>query len=435
MWFFIALAPRSTIIPSPELICDYKTYLASIGWLFVLATSFVAFMHFILTKIKNVPPFLFSPMAQFAIVVLFAFPLGYGAMIRNVVWSTPVEFWRDISIKAPGKARGHNNLGVALSEEGRFAEAIPCYLKAISLDRFYSDPWSNLAVAYSVQKKEDKAISALKQAIKIFPHYPEAYNNLGTLMIKKKNYDAAEKILQTALKLRPYYGKAFYNLGRLYNDKGEIEKAWEHFKKATEGDLDTTEGFFTYGQMSLKLKKFDHAIKAFSMALKRGPNMKPKVKLQVLFNLANSHFMLKDYDKAYSMFEYLCKADPGNHRYWYNLGETLYSQEKYEPATKVFKKLTQPPFNFAQACFRLAHSLEKINEIDEAKQVLNNILDAKNAPENFKKMAQTELGRLNIQQRINKGNCTLTQKELREAFSSRSPRTTRPQSQAPPTLK
>ena len=41
IWFMICIAPRSSIIPSAELIVDYKTYAASFGWLFVLACGLV----------------------------------------------------------------------------------------------------------------------------------------------------------------------------------------------------------------------------------------------------------------------------------------------------------------------------------------------------------------------------------------------------------
>ncbi|MBU1007568.1 tetratricopeptide repeat protein [Candidatus Dependentiae bacterium] len=417
-WFFIAVSPRSTIIPSPELICDYKTYLASVGWLFIIATSFAASLDWLLQKIKVTKPIVYKPIIQLAACTMLALPIGYGAMNRNVVWSTSVEFWRDISIKAPLKARGHNNLGVALSEENKFDEAIPCYLEAIKLDRHYSDPWSNLAVAYSVKGQTDKAIGALKQAIRIFPNYPEAYNNLGTLMIKKKNYDAAEKILRIAIKLRPYYGKAFYNLGRLYMDQGNMEQAWVNFEKATEGDLDTVEGFYTLGQVGLKLKKFAEAANAFTFALKRGQNVQPKQRDQILFNLANAHFMNKDYDKAQPVFELLCQASPHEHRFLYNLGETLYSKQDYAGAVEVFKKLSRPPFGIAQANFRYANCLEKLNLLPEARSVLQAINNSSSIPEKMKQMAQNEIGRITIQEKINKGNCTLTMKDLRQAFNA-----------------
>jgi hypothetical protein len=46
LWFFIIMAPRTTIIPSPELVCDYKTYLASAGIMFLLAIVLVYMVIF-----------------------------------------------------------------------------------------------------------------------------------------------------------------------------------------------------------------------------------------------------------------------------------------------------------------------------------------------------------------------------------------------------
>jgi len=418
LWFLVCVAPRSSIIPSPELICDYKTYLPSIGWLFVLATVFVAITSFFMKKLKTIPMITYSLIPQIAVIILFAMPLGYAAMSRNTVWSSSVEFWKDISKKAPNKARGHNNLGVALSEAGKFEEAIPCYLEAIRLDRHYSDPWSNLAVAYSVKNETNRAISALKQAIKICPNYPEAYNNLGTLMIKKKNYEAAEKILRIAVKIRPHYGKAYFNLGRLYMDQKKPDLAWQHFKKATEGDLDTTEGFYTLGQISLKMKKYDKAAEAFQASLNRSNPSNIKHRNQISFNLANAYFMDKKLKKALPIFERLCKEEPTDHRYLYNLAETLYSKKEFVKAGKIFGRLASVPFGLAQANFRYANCLEKENRLDDARKALILLMQAKQIPEKMKTMVRREIGRIAIQQKINKGNCTLTMKDLRKAFSA-----------------
>jgi tetratricopeptide (TPR) repeat protein len=419
LWFFVAIAPRSTIIPSPELICDYKTYLSSIGWLFILSTCLVTTMLYIMKAIKSIPTWIHEPVPQAAIAMLLIFPLGYGTMNRNTVWSSSVAFWDDIVKKAPLKARGHNNLGVALSEENKFEEAIPHYLEAIRLDRYYSDPWSNLAVAYSVKNQLDKAISALRQAIKIFPNYPEAYNNLGTLMIRKKKYDAAEKILKMAIKIRPYYGKAFYNLGRLYIDKGEMEKAWESFKKATEGDLDTQAGFYTFGQISLKLKKFDWAAKAFEAALQRGGNAPGPQQTKMIFNLANSYYMCKQYNKAEKFFDYLLKITPNDHRALYNFGETLYSNKKYERACKMFERVVNPPFNLVQANLRYANCLEKLKRFDEAKNALQKMASCTKLPNNLRETARQEIGRISIQKKIDSGSCTLTMNDLKKVFKKK----------------
>jgi tetratricopeptide (TPR) repeat protein len=421
IWFLVAIAPRSTIIPSPELICDYKTYLSSVGWLFVISTALVATVSFLIKSIKNVPSWFYKRSIQFAAVIIFSFPVGYSAMSRNLVWSSSIAFWQDIVKKAPAKARGHNNLGVALSEQNRFEESIPRYLEAIRLDRHYSDPWSNLAVAYSFKGDIDRAIKSLKQAIRIHPNYPEAFNNLGTLLIKKKNYDVAEKALTRAIQLRPYYGKAFYNLGRMYLEKGKDEKAWQYFKRATEGDLDTKEGFYTLAQMSLKLKKYEHAITAFESTLRRGgAALQGKQKEGILFGLANSYFMGKKYNKAESAFKILYRSNPRDHRYIYNLCETLYSNKKFGPAIKWLKKLVSPPFNLVQANIRLAHCLEKTKKMDEAQKALKKVVNSEKMPVEMRELAKREMGRIKIQKKINSGNCTLTMKDLKQAFKTKS---------------
>jgi len=418
LWFLISIAPRSTVIPSPELICDYKAYVSSVGILFLIAIGIVAGVNYLLTNIKSIPKLLKTPIANIAFMFIIMVPFGIGAKLRNHVWSSSVAFWEDITEKAPIKARGHNNLGVALSEENRHGEAIPHYLEAIKLDRYYSDPYSNLAVAYSVGGLHDRAIAALKQAIRIFPHYPEAYNNLGTLMIKKKNFEAAEKILFTALKLRPYYGKAFFNLGRLYLEKKDEETAWTYFKKATQGDLDTVEGFLTLGQMSLKVKKFDEAVMALETAVSRGGRNET-----TFFSLANAYFMTKSFDKASQVYSQLVQAKPQDPRYLYNLGETLYNQEKYDDALVLFERAKKSPNTLPQTFIRYANCLEKLNRLDEAKASLQQVL-ALNVPEQMKKAAQSEIGNIALQQKINSGQKSFGMRDIQNIFANQGTDTT-----------
>jgi len=334
LWFFVAVAPRSSIIPSSELICDYKTYLASIGWLFVLG---VLLTKLITTRSNKTPfsSFFAQPSAHMFTMGLVCCLFGYASLQRNTVWKSPVAFWRDIVEKAPTKARGHNNLGVACAEQGKIDEAIACYQKAIRLDAYYTDPYNNIAVAYTHKNEIDKGIMALNQAIVLFPYYPEAYNNRGSLHLKKKDYAPAERDLRTAIKLRPYYGKAHYNLGRLYFEQQQEHTAWTHFKNATLGDLDTLEGFHTLGQISLRVKKFKEATQAFESmvaTIQRTTNVPnaDKILETAQFNLANAYFMDKQHDKSQQIYEYLSRHYPLDARYTHNLGETLYTKNEYQ---------------------------------------------------------------------------------------------------------
>ncbi|MFA5075498.1 MAG: tetratricopeptide repeat protein [Candidatus Babeliales bacterium] len=409
LWFFITMAPRTSIIPSPELVCDYKTYLASAGLMFILGTSFAYLIKYItnlLTNIQlNIPANKYSH--QLALLLIFILPIGYSTIIRNKVWSSSSAFWFDIVKKSPLKARGHNNLGVSLCEEGKVDLAIEHYKIAIKLDEHYADPYSNIGVAYSMKNEIDKAIAAFKGAINIHANYPEAYNNIGTLLLKKQNYQDAEKALLKAIELRPYYGKAFYNLGRLYVEKKDDETAWQYFKKATQGDLDTPEGFFTLGQISIKTKKFDEAVKAFETILKRGISNP-----QILFNLANSYFMTKDYDKAENLYYKLTQDHPLEGKYLFNLGETLFLKNDFQNALKCFQKITTLPESLALAHFKIANCLEQLNKQDEAKKYLTDLLNTQ-APEDFKNNAKQELARLELQDKLKTSNNSIKVSELK----------------------
>ncbi len=408
-WFLISVAPRTSIIPSPELLCDYKTYLASAGIMFILGTLFVYLLKLAISHVTNIKHILPINMynQQLAFLLILILPIGYSALSRNKVWGSSSAFWQDIVDKSPLKARGHNNLGVALCEEGVVDSAIDHYKRAIQLDAHYADPYSNIGVAYSMKNEIDKGIAAFKGAINIHPNYPEAYNNIGTLLLKKQNYVDAEKALNHAIELRPYYGKAFYNLGRLYVEKKDDATAWQYFKKATQGDLDTPEGFFTLGQMSIRLKKFDEAVTAFETIIKKG-----LTNPQVLFNLANSYFMTKEYDKAENIYKKLTLDNPLEPKYLFNLGEVLFSKNNFEEALELFKKVTTLPQTLAQAHFRITNCFEQLKKYDEAKNYLNDIV-ASQAPEDFKSAAKQELVRLDMQEKLNANNNSIKMSELK----------------------
>ena len=451
-WFFISVAPRSSIIPSAELICDYKTYTASMGLFFIFSflitnlinaiskqfqkmknfssldtvvlsiTSLLVVCHFITAGIvvwqapynlqsfasmlfiipaaivyllyyliKNkTSPGIYTQINKVLFLIIFLLPIGFGALIRNKVWSSDESFWSDVVVKAPLKARAHNNLGVAKAERQKWNESIACYKEAIRLDTNYCDPWSNLAVAYSSKNQVDMAIMALKNAIRLNPHYPEAYNNLGSFLLQKKDYVGAERCYHIALQLRPYYGKAFMNLGRLYLEKNEKEKSYEHFVKATQGDLDNAIGFRILGEACVKLEKHKEASAAFEKSIAKGAN-----DLQIYFNLANSYFMVEEFDKAQQIYEKLASNDPNNAYYFYNLGETLFRKGDFARALQIFIQSKSMPNALAQTHFRIVNCLEVLGRVDEAKEHLQALLGS-SSPEWFKNTAQNELKRLEL---------------------------------------
>ncbi|MFH0898792.1 MAG: tetratricopeptide repeat protein [bacterium] len=416
LWFFICIAPRSLFIPSPELVCDYKTYLASVGIHFVLGIAIVSMILKLYQLGKDWALFVVAQRyanrhtIAFGMLLIVMIPVATGMILRNRVWSSGVDFWADNVAKSPDKARTHNNYGVALSEAGRFDDAIVEYKKAISMDKYYQDPLSNLAVAYSMKGNLDGAIDSLRRAIFIAPEYAEAHNNLGSLLIQKKQYEEAERMLDKALKIRPYYGKAFYNKARMYEILGDDEKVYENLKQATRGDLDVPQVFFQLGQICLRLKKYDEAAQSFKISINRGFANESS-----WFNLANSYFMLAQYDDAVLIYQNLIQASPTDARYIFNLAETYYSKQEYEKALSLYKQSTTLPRPMAQAFLRASNCLIQLKRNDEAKSYLNGLL-TKQAPDQFNKVVQNELTQITLQEKLIAGKGSVKLSDIQNAL-------------------
>lgn len=379
LWFFACILPRSSIIPSPELLVDYKTYMASCGVLFVIAICLMQLANWLFQHIKTLNT-MFADRGQgkIAFALALAIPLGLSTMQRNTIWRSGIDFWGNMIKNAPNKARAYNNYGVELSQTQRkFEESIPYFKKAISMDKNYPDPWNNLAVAYANLNKIDLAIEALKEGIKINPYYPEGYNNIASFYLQKKDLDRAEKALQTAIKLRPHYGKAHFNLGRVYLERGNTEKAWECFKTCcTKADFDVDHGFATYAQASFNLKKYDEAIAAYEKTLQLNPQYPGAT-----FNLGNAYFMTQQYEKALAMYKKTLEQDPKSVQAAFNMGETYFTIENYQEALAWFAKLEPMKKQLPQIYIRQAQCHEKLGNTGQAKTLLTELINADAKPE------------------------------------------------------
>lgn len=382
IWFFIAIAPRSSIIPSAELLVDYKTYLASVGWLLILSVGLLKLSDYISKKWRTL---------LFILFTLFLATLTYH---RNKVWRTALEFWENIVQNEP-KARALNNYGVELSALGRYSESIPYFKKAINLEgSSYWDPYTNLSAVYAITGKIDLAIATLKKSLDINKYQPEAYNNLGSYFIHKKDYDSAEKCFIAALAIVPHYGRAMYNYGRIYLAKNDIESAWEYFKKAcTQADLDHDPATFDlYASTSINLKKYDDAIFAYNKILSLTNNT--KALNETLFNLGNAYFLNDQLDESVKTFKELIRRDPTDYRAWCNLIESYIQLKEFEKALEVIKQAKANKISFEGLEIQEAKCLASLDYIEMACSVLQKFLNQPQPNENLKNIAKRMMTKL-----------------------------------------
>lgn len=377
LWFLICILPRASFIPSSELVADYKTYLASVACMFVLASGIVWLSEKTYAYIHKA--FLLSldfSLAKQGLLFSFLVGLGVSTWQRNQVWSSGLAFWADVIRQAPQKARAYNNYGFELAQQYKqFKEAIPYFQKAVELDCAYADAYNNMAVSYGQVGEQKLALQALQKCLEWNPSNAQAYNNLASFLLRHQQLDeqtcaTATAALQKALELRPHYGKALYNLGRIAYARNDYEQAWQCFHDACmKADLDNEMGFHAYAKISLMVKKYDHAIVGYTRALESVPDDQ-----DLLFNLATAHFLADHTDRALTLYEHLLQLYPQDLRAWHNLGELYFNKASIEKALCCFEKTMMHPEEFPKCYLRTAQCYEKLGNYAAAHAMLDKTL-------------------------------------------------------------
>lgn len=379
-WFFIAILPRASIVPSSELIVDYKTYSASFGIFLIIASALVYFFIALKEKISATLQLPYGLYHAFFLTLL-VIPLGISTIERNKVWRSSVDFWENMIQNAPNKARVQNNYGVELSLKlGKYNEAIPYFEKAIEMDPFYRDAYNNLAVAYGFTQQIDLAIETLYKTIDLNQYYPEAYNNLASFLIERKRFDEALNMLERAIALNPTYGKAHYNKGRAYFDQENFEESYIHFKNAClNADLDNEIGFAGFAKASMALHRFEDAIFACKKIIALQPTNN-----QAYFMLGNAYYMSKRYDAAIAVYTQLIERNPNDNRVWFNLGESYLQLNQPQEALASFDEVTFTMQLMPQLYLKKITCYKKLGQNEKAAQLTEELCSNKIIPDDLR---------------------------------------------------
>ena len=346
LWFFIGLAPRSTIIPSTELVADYKTYFSAFGICLLLALGLVFAFAWITKKLA-----LKHTQASGCTLAAFCMLLlGFSTYQRNTIWRSPEEFWMSNIIHSPKKARAYNNYAVAIAEKEQYKEAIPYLRKAIKMDPHYPDPWSNISVCYCRLGKIDVAIDCLRRALTINPHYAEFYNNLSSYLLTKQQYAEVKVLAEQAVRIRPYYGKAHFNWGQALYATGEKEEAHKRIKFACmNADYEAPEAYKSYAELSVELKKYEDALTGFTKLAQLAPQ-----DLEAQFNVGNALYCLERFDEAKNMYQSVLQKNPQESRVWLNLAEVYVQEKNYPEALRCYESAKTHAPDHPEIAMRLA---------------------------------------------------------------------------------
>jgi len=117
----------------------------------------------------------------------------------------------------------YNNRGIAYSRLGIYQRALADLNKAIAMKSDYADAYGNRGVIYSNLGQNQLAFEDFNKAIQLQPDFADLYNNRGVAYYKLGFYQSAVEDFSKAVSLNPYYADAYYKRAVIYLEQGNTE--------------------------------------------------------------------------------------------------------------------------------------------------------------------------------------------------------------------
>ena len=222
------------------------------------------------------PPGIFSLLLITAVLV----SLMTASLARNKVYQTTISLWKNITETSPKKRRAHENLGQALSTDGRLQEALAQFNTVLSLPDDGSVPlrdlYREIGVVHFRLGSLDAAVEAWRKGLLYADGDPGLLNNLSVAYMQQQRYDDAAASAEAALRNNPQMPQLLNTLGQVSMIKREYSKAEKYFLDAVLYDPDSPTYYANAAMALAQSGKYDQAYQNMSMSAARMPDPQQK---------------------------------------------------------------------------------------------------------------------------------------------------------------
>lgn len=270
--FFLILAPSSSIVPiATQTIAEHRMYLP----LAVLAIALAGALH------------RWSPRGCVLVGLALALPLGITTFNRNTDYRDALTLWADTARKRPDNPRAHNNVGIALAQAGRTAEAISHYETARKLAPEDAEVHNNLANALSTAGRTAEALSHYETAVRLKPSSP-AHLNLANALVQAGRGKDAIAHYEGAEKFAPLDAAAHCGLAVALANTGRIAEAIPRYERALALAPDHAQAHYNLGVALARTRRYAEAVGHFQAVTRVEPaNIAARVNLGNVLLLGN----------------------------------------------------------------------------------------------------------------------------------------------------
>jgi protein O-mannosyl-transferase len=229
-WFFLILAPSSSILPlATEIAAERRMYLPLIA---VIALAVVA-ANGLLTRLAAGEA---RAVLGGTIALLIAALLCMLTIQRNEDYRTALALWTRTVADRPSNARARISLAAALAspEIDRPRDAYQEYQRALRIEPNNFLAHANLAALLLVLGNPQDALEHGEKAVAIAPLQWLTHRNYALALGATGQARAAERELRAALDLNPSNGETWMFLARALADQGRTSESQDAVRRANE---------------------------------------------------------------------------------------------------------------------------------------------------------------------------------------------------------
>jgi len=328
LWYLGMLVPMIGIVQvGSQVRADRYTYLPQIGLYLLSAWGAIELFHR-WPRSREI----LTVAAVLAVAALTA-----GSSFQSFYWRDTKTLWKHAIATTSNNYIAHVNLAHALSQSGRFDEAIAECREALKIKPDFAAAHNNLGDAL-IQNKPgggtvpgqnalDEAIGHYRAALQIKPDFMQARSNLGNVLLQKGQVDEAIAQFQKILEMDPHIAEAEFSLGKAFLQKREVNEAIAHYQKALEIDPDYAEAQYYLGNAFIAEDKYSEAIANYEAAVRTRPDF-----FEAHHNMGCVLATIGNTDKALEQFNEALRINGNSSEVHFTLGCLLRQMGRREEA-------------------------------------------------------------------------------------------------------
>ena len=299
-WFFVTLAPSSSILPiATEVGAERRMYLPLAALIVGAIVSALWYFDRKSSSSGGWPRWMPA-----AVIALACLALATLTIRRNAEYRTALGIWQTVLDRYP-HGRAHYNLGIELKQAGRRSEAIEHYRLALpeSPDAHYalgfeaagdgrheeaiehyreflrvkSDdqaaPLAYVLLGRSLEAtgKLDEAAEAFRRDIQMRPRDVDGRTGLAGVLLSQQRFDQAIVVLHDLIRIDPRNPSVYANLGIAYVGLDKSQDAVAAFAQAVELSPNNPGFRHNLGNALAGVARLDEAVVAVPTIAGAGP--------------------------------------------------------------------------------------------------------------------------------------------------------------------